>query len=225
MEFILKAEKGLSHQHGRLGILSSSFNPPTTAHVMMVEQAKKTYAFHEVLLLLSKRNVDKSFFCAPLEDRLSMVARFAVHNPALSVGATTHALLLDQTGALLPWYPPGTEVFWIVGFDTFVRILDPKYYTDPEDEIRCLFDTVHLIVVGRGSQKADDVKALLDLPANRPFADSVESLELDPFHAHLSSTEVRRRVAASESIDGMVPLEVAIYIREHRLYRSQRETS
>ncbi|MBI4530876.1 MAG: nicotinate-nicotinamide nucleotide adenylyltransferase [Candidatus Latescibacteria bacterium] len=219
MELILKAERGIFMRPGRLGVLSSSFNPPTTAHVMMVEQAKKTYALHEVLLLLSMRNVDKPLLGAPLEDRLSMVVRFAIHNPILSVGATTHALLLDQTKAFLPWYPPETEVFWVVGFDTFVRILDPTYYTDPENEIRRLFDTVHLIVVSRGSQKVDDVKALLDLPSSRSFADRIRCLELDPFHAHLSSTEVRRRVAANELITDLVPPEVATYIREHGLYR------
>jgi len=219
MELILKAERGILVRPRRLGILSSSFNPPTTAHVTMVETAQTIHALDEVLLLLSKRNVDKSSFGASFEDRLSMVIHFAVHNPTLSVGATTHALLLDQTKALLPWYPPETKVSWIVGFDTFVRILDPKYYADPEDEIRRLFDTVHLIVVGRGSQKADDVKALLDLPANRSFANHVGCLELDPFHAHLSSTEVRRRVASNEPITDLVPPEVATYIREHGLYR------
>ena len=144
MELLLKAERGLFQRPGRLGVFSSSFNPPTTAHVMMVEKAKGTYALDEVLLLLSKRNVDKPLFGALLEDRLSMVIRFAVHYPTLSVGAVTHALLLDQTEALHSWYPHGTEVFWIVGFDTFLRVFDPKYYTDPDDELRRLFDSVRL---------------------------------------------------------------------------------
>jgi nicotinate-nucleotide adenylyltransferase len=34
----------------------------------------------------------------------------------------------------------------------------------------------------------------------------------------LSSTEVRRRLAAGEPVDGLLPNAVAGYIREHRLY-------
>jgi nicotinic acid mononucleotide adenylyltransferase len=34
----------------------------------------------------------------------------------------------------------------------------------------------------------------------------------------LSSTEVRRRLIAGQSLDGLLPKSVADYIREHRLY-------
>ncbi|MGZ5242127.1 MAG: nicotinate-nicotinamide nucleotide adenylyltransferase, partial [Caldimonas sp.] len=40
----------------------------------------------------------------------------------------------------------------------------------------------------------------------------------------VSSTEVRRRVAAGESVAGLVPEAVARYIDQHRLYREAANT-
>jgi nicotinate-nucleotide adenylyltransferase len=59
-----------------------------------------------------------------------------------------------------------------------------------------LLRTVPRIVVGRGGFSGGSAVAM---PA-------------------LSSTEVRRRLAAGEPVAGLLPNTVADYIREHRLY-------
>ena len=63
------------------------------------------------------------------------------------------------------------------------------------------------------------MQELLRLPMNHPYAGRVEFLQINPFHASLSSTEVRRRIATGEAIEELVPPEVEGYILEHGLYR------
>ena len=53
-------------------------------------------------------------------------------------------------------------------------------------------------------------------PQVTPTAPSVFSVEANT--PDVSSTDIRRRVGAGESIDGLVPSSVAGHIRRHRLY-------
>ena len=53
-------------------------------------------------------------------------------------------------------------------------------------------------------------------PDHNPTAPAVYSVEADT--PDVSSTEIRRRVGAGDSLDGLVPLSVAGHIRRHHLY-------
>jgi nicotinic acid mononucleotide adenylyltransferase len=53
----------------------------------------------------------------------------------------------------------------------------------------------------------------------KPFADKIHLMPLDDFHANLSSTQVRQRIAAGEPFERLVPSKVAEFIREMELYQ------
>jgi nicotinate-nucleotide adenylyltransferase len=84
---------------------------------------------------------------------------------------------------------PECEFHLVVGADIEPEL--PLWYGAEE-----LLRTVPRIVVGRGGFAGGSDVAM-------PL---------------LSSTEVRRRLAAGQSVDGLLPGSVAGYIREHRLY-------
>jgi nicotinic acid mononucleotide adenylyltransferase len=54
------------------------------------------------------------------------------------------------------------------------------------------------------------------MPELNPTATTLFSVEADT--PDVSSTEVRRRVAAGEPLEGLVPSSVAGHIRRHHLY-------
>jgi len=64
----------------RVGILDSSFNPPTNAHLQLLLVAAAQFHLDTYLLLLSTKNADKELHGASMIDRLMMmeiVARIA----------------------------------------------------------------------------------------------------------------------------------------------------
>lgn len=131
----------------RLCILDSSFNPPHLGHYAL---AKESLKYHykgrdpreekAVLLLLSVKNADKTTpVPAAFEDRIYMMYMMAEHlaqelNVSVSVGLTTHAKFVDKLVAVLGYLKTGALVHrllkltFLLGYDTLVRIFDPKYY-------------------------------------------------------------------------------------------------
>ncbi len=192
----------------RLGVLSSAFNPLTTAHVRVAELAMQEYQLAEVMLELSKVNVDKAVYGASLAERLWMLWHFAEGRPRFSVAMCSHGRFIDKVRAIRTAYPENTEPYFIVGYDTLVRVFDPKYYTDLQAELRELFDQSHFIAANRGQQSLADVQAFLKQPVCRPFANRVHLIELDSFHAGLSSTQVRERLKRGETVTGLIPNEI-----------------
>lgn len=219
--FVLRASQGISGPGQRLGVFSASFNPLTRAHVRMLEQATGERALAEVMLVLDRVNVDKrEILGASLAERLWMLKRFAAGRPRLSVAASSHGRFVDKAKALRRVYPEGTAIYFIVGFDTLVRVFDPKYYTDPEAELGELFGHSQFIVANRGEASVADVQRWLERPACRPFAARIHVMELDPFHAHISSTQIRAQIERGQPFAELVPPDIVPLIPKTGLYAS-----
>lgn len=216
--FVRRAPQGITAPCQRLGVFDSSFNPPHNAHVEMMRLAQQQFHLDEVLLLLAKANVDKKEFGATLEQRLVMMLGIAEEHPDYSVAAVSHGRFVDKAVALREAYPEGTEIFFLLGYDTLVRLFDPKYYADLTAELEQLFSMAQCIATNRKEHGIEAIQQLLARDAARPFAHKIHLLPLDDFHASLSSTEVRQRIAAHEPYEHLVPPKVAEFIRQAKLY-------
>jgi nicotinic acid mononucleotide adenylyltransferase len=67
-------------------------------------------------------------------------------------------------------------------------------------------------------------KGTLKLPENphiRQYSNRIHTLQLIENIDHISSTEVRQRILAGQSIEKLVPAAVAAYIMNHNLYKNQ----
>lgn len=220
--FVLRASEGITEPGQRLGAFSGSFNPLTRAHVRIIEQAMAEHVLDEVVLVLAKVNVDKrELFGASLPERLWMLKRFAAKRPQLSVAASSHGRFVDKVKALRAVYPEGTGIYFIVGFDTLVRVFDRKYYLDPEAELRELFSHSQFIVANRGESSVPDIRRWLERPACRPFATRIHPIKLDRFHAHISATRIRARIAQGQPLTDLVPPEVIPLIPKTGLYAAR----
>ncbi|MFQ5342133.1 MAG: nicotinamide-nucleotide amidohydrolase family protein [Anaerolineae bacterium] len=217
------AEAGVSQAPigRRLGVLSSAFNPLTSAHVRMARLAMQEYRLAEVMLELSKVNVDKRVYGASLAERLWMLERFVEGRPRFSVAMCSHARFIDKARAIRAAVADDIDLYFIVGYDTLVRVFDPKYYHNLSAELGELFDQSQFIAANRGEHSLADVEEFLEQPAYRSFTNKIHLIELDAFHASLSSTQVRELVEQGESIAGLVPDEIGDLIPLTALVRAK----
>jgi nicotinate (nicotinamide) nucleotide adenylyltransferase len=216
--FVRRAPQGITTSGRRLGVFSSSYNPPQNAHVEMMRLAQQEFNLDEMLLLLAKANVDKEVFGTTLEQRLLMMLPVAEERQNYSVAAVSHGRFVDKAAVLRTVYPEGTEIFFILGYDTLVRLFDPKYYADMNAELQRLFNRAQFIATNRSGHGIEEIQQWLTRDTVQPFADKIHLMRLDDFHANLSSTEVRRRIAAREPFEHLVPPKVAKFIQQTRLY-------
>lgn len=204
------------HFRGRLAFLPSAYNPPTLAHVRLMEAALEVDGVGHVAAMLTTRNVAKDVFGASLPDRVAMLLELHRERPEVAVLAANAARIIDQAAALSAAFD-GVEVDAIVGFDTLERLFDPRYYSDIDRELAPFFERHRVIAANRGPHGIHDVEAWVRTHAG-PFVRSIIIREIPPYPAALSSTLARERVAAGGA-DLPVPPGVLRYIMERGLYR------
>jgi nicotinic acid mononucleotide adenylyltransferase len=208
MAFARRAPAGLGERAGHLLCLSASFNPLTTAHVRLIQEAGCVLPPDEVLLVLAKANVDKRAEGLSLERRLDLLVRYAESHPTFSVAAVSHGRFVDKARAIRAHYAPGARLAFIVGFDTLVRLFDPKYYTDRNASLTALFGESEFIAANRAPDPPEAVAFFLARPDVAPHARRIRPIQLPPDIAAISATEVRARLARGESVSGLVPPEI-----------------
>ncbi|KAJ2906899.1 hypothetical protein MKZ38_009762 [Zalerion maritima] len=135
-------------------VLDSSFNPPTMAHMRMAKSALDSSAPpRRILLLLAVNNADKKAKPEPFEHRLAMMTVFAkdiqesrtgatrYDDVTVDVGLTTQPYFSSKAFAVATsgFYPYNfgqkleMEQVYLAGFDTLIRIFNPKYYPPDAD--------------------------------------------------------------------------------------------
>ena len=225
IEFISRAKRTGS----RVGVFASSFNPVTNAHVELMQRAARGFNLDETLALAGVANADKNTYECPLEDRLAMLLSAFEHDPSLSIGVCSHAYFVDVLGALGHLYPAGTDFHFILGFDTFERVLDRndlytrryhRRFGDRIEALRFLIEHARLVVAGRGASRRLEIAALLEHEPSE-IAANVLYLDLPSEMAERSATEVRDRAMRGQSIEGLVPPRVESYIVERGIYRDR----
>jgi nicotinate (nicotinamide) nucleotide adenylyltransferase len=214
-------------QGPRLGVFAASFNPVTVAHVELMRRAALWFSLDETLALAGKTNADKESYECPLEDRISMLALASANDRSVSIGLSSHAYYVDMINALERAYGPETDLHFILGFDTFERVLDPderytaKYFqrfSSRTDALRYLLMRSRLIVASRAGADYKNVHALI-AREQAEIGERVLYLDFPSDLGERSATEVRSRVRAGQSIAGLVPPEVEDYIYKRGLYR------
>jgi nicotinate (nicotinamide) nucleotide adenylyltransferase len=210
----------------RLGVFASSFNPPTIAHVQLIRRAAEAFSLDQVLALVGKTNADKLDYECSLEDRLAMLMLAFDDEGRVSIGLSSHAFYVDMIDALGLVYESQTHIHFIVGFDTFERVLDfedrytERYYrnfADRREALDYLLSKSSFIVAGRAGAGLHSVRSLLE---REPAVPSEKVLYLD-FPSELgdvSATEVRKLRRRGLSIKELVPAAVERYVQRHELY-------
>lgn len=124
-------------------VYPGTFDPPTVAHLAIIESVLTTYAPTTLDLVLSRRPILKEHVERPrLDHRIEIVAASVAHLDPVSVTVTDHRLIADiATGYDLV----------VMGADKWHQINDLVFYDDATHRDRCLAALPAVIVVGRGN--------------------------------------------------------------------------
>jgi len=213
--------------HGtRLGVFASSFNPPTIAHTELIRRSAKAFSLDETLALAGKTNADKRNYECPLEDRLAMLMLALAESHDTSIGLSTHGFYVDMLDALEQVYGKETRLHFIVGFDTFERVLDledrytaryHRAFKNRMEAVEYLTTRSTLIVASRNGADVKSVESLLE-QSGSVSPGSVKYLDFPSDLGELSATEVRARRRQGRPTTGLLPPLVENYIQERGLY-------
>ncbi|HLZ68565.1 MAG TPA: nicotinate-nucleotide adenylyltransferase [Dehalococcoidia bacterium] len=203
----------MSGQRLQIGVLGGTFDPIHLAHLRLAEEAREQLGLQRVLFVPAPRPWRKSGRrITPIAHRLAMVRLALAGNPAFDVstveleqaGPTYTTLTLEALRAELG---AGVTLHFILGSDA---LQDLPNWWQPQRLVRL----AKLAVAARGELPAHELASLdRRIPG---LADACERIEMPALA--ISSTDLRRRVAAGRSLRYLVPDSVAAYIAEHGLY-------
>ncbi len=212
---------------GGIIVFPGAFNPPTTAHLALLKQARHFARFQawsegkrEIMQLyaaMSKHIVDKENVERPLMlDRVLLLDRLLRRRfRHAGVLLFNRGLYVEQAQAVRTSFPHVTRLLFLIGFDKIVQILDPHYYDDRDAALRALFSLAELLVAPRGGAGAESLAELLGRPENQPFARYIHTLPFSADYRAVSSTHIRQDARAHLH---EVPHEVRRFMRETRAY-------
>ena len=202
------------HAAGRIGVMGGTFDPIHLGHLILAEQARTHLGLDRVLFVPAGQPWRKEGRqVAPVAHRVAMVQAALAGDPYFEVSLVESeqarpSYTADTLAALRAQLGEGPELFFILGEDA---LADLPNWRDPARIVA----QARLAVATRTGWTAAGTATLEQLiPDIRARLDPVPMPRVD-----ISSTDIRRRVAAARSIRFLVPPAVAAYIAAHGLYR------
>ncbi len=213
----------------RIGILGGTFDPIHCGHIDVGSAARTALQLDRLIVVTSNIPPHRPQPLASPYHRFAMTAMAVAGRPGwtvddleLEVGTPSYT-----SGTLRQFRDRGyapSEVFFVIGADAFAEI--ESWHDYP-----AILDLAHFVVVSRPGMPVDRLPAQLAALAPRMIPGTEVDAHLRPRSklriflitattADVSSTAIRQRVAAGESIAGMVPLAVQQHIEQHGLYAS-----
>jgi nicotinate-nucleotide adenylyltransferase len=193
----------------RLGIFGGTFDPPHLGHLVAASDAAQVLGLDRVLWVpAAVHPFKRERVAAPPQARLEMVRaavagdeRFEACDLELRRPGPSYTV---ATLRELHARHPGAELFFLTGADNLREL---PQWREPDEVVRL----ARLVVVSRRGE---------GVPAGLPYpAVAVPVTRVD-----VSSTELRRRVAAGQTTRYLVPEPVRAVIDRLGLYRTGNET-
>ena len=175
----------------RLGILPGTFNPVTVAHLALAQAAAG--CVDEVLFVLPRMFPHKQYTGATFDERLELLGLALASFPHFSIAASDSGLFVDTANECRAAYGPEVRLTFLCGRDAAERIAGWDYGAPGAfGEMLRQFDLA--VAARRGEYQPPP-----------QLAASFRILELSGEFAHVSATEVRRRIASREPWEHLVP--------------------
>ena len=200
----------------RLGIFGGTFDPVHYGHLLLAECCREQCGLDEVWFLPAATPPHKQDReLTPAAQRIEMLELAIAGNPAFSVcrfeadreGVNYTADTLEH----LHKEDPGRELFFLMGAD---MLLDLPHWRNPA-RVCELAVPVAVRRPGCGPVDFDCLQGIASSERIELFRrHQVEMPEIGS-----SSSEIRRRVSAGESIRYRTPRAVEMYVETHGLYR------
>ena len=210
------------------GILGGTFNPIHLAHLHIAEEVREAHDLERVLFIPAADPPHKAVAEeVPFAHRLAMVEAAIADHPQFAVSDLEarrqgKSFSVDTLEILRQEDAHG-DIYFIIGLDSYRDITSWKEY-------QRLFELAHLVVTMRPGVALGQPLEALPVAAQNDFCYDAQpgcyrhksgtTLRfLTETRLDISSTRVRQKLFAGESIRYLVPPEVVNYIQTHGLYR------
>jgi nicotinate-nucleotide adenylyltransferase len=209
-----------------VGLLGGTFDPIHVGHLGAARAAQEAFGLDHVRFIPSAKPPHR-----PDSPRASGYHRIEMVRLAVAdaPGWDASDLELSREGPSYTYDTLATiggeglsplQIFFITGADAFAEITTWHRYPD-------VLDRAHFVVVARPGTTLDRLRTRLPDLVPRMIeadnfvpADTPRIILLNANTPDVSATEIRRRVAAGESVEGLVPEAVSAYIDRNWLYRA-----
>lgn len=199
----------------RLGIFGGSFDPVHAGHLALARACLEDRDLDEVWFVpaaVAPHKPQEPVATGP--ERATMLERAIGDDPKLRVsrieldrGEVSYTV---ETLAAIRRERPEAELFLLVGSDT---LADLPTWREPAR----ICELARLLVVRRAGQAEPDFEVLAEL-TTVSRREEFRALALAFTPPDISSSLIRHRLSAGESIEGLTPPGVVEYIRQHGLY-------
>jgi len=185
----------------RLGVFPGSFNPVTLAHLGLASAALRTV--DEVVFVLPRSFPHhKDYQGTTLEQRLELLGDALESEPKFSIAVAEGGLFIEVARECRERYGEHVRLSFLCGRDAAERIAGWNYGRPGAwQEMLREFD---LLVAPRAGEYRPD-------PAQPT---SFKPVKIDAGCELISSSEVRRRIAAGEPWEDLVPEAIHVKVRE-----------
>lgn len=225
------AHKAPGAPHRRsVALFGGTFDPVHAGHITVAQAAQRRFHLDAIYFIPSSRPPHKSQRALTrFIHRYAMVALSCADHPgfvpslaeAPVAGAPPHVFYTIDTVRRFHREHPDDHLYFIVGADQFLEIPTWKNYES-------LLDACDFIIASRPGFRLDALRLVIP-PEKLGRAATPDPhkivLRKSEIHllatvaSHVSSTEVRERLARKQNIHGLVPVRVEEYILGQALYR------
>jgi len=195
----------------RVGILGGTFDPIHCGHIDIARAAEEALGLTRLFLVTSNVPPHRGEPMASSYHRFAMVALAVSSRPgwyASDLELKSDAPSYTSTTLRrfhADGYAPG-ELFFLIGVDAFAEIETWRDYP-------AILELARFVVVSRPGFPVSELRRMLPSLVDRVML-------IDAPTADVSSTAIRQRMAAGESIAGLVPPAVRQHIERHGLYKT-----
>jgi nicotinate-nucleotide adenylyltransferase len=224
----------------RVGLLGGTFDPIHVGHLAAAHAAGQALSLDSVRFVLSARPPHRTDSPRASEYHRLAMGRLAIGESTVASRTSATNRLQEQSMSLEvsdlelrregPSYTYDTlsalhdeglsalQIFFIIGADAFAEIATWHRYPD-------VLDAANFVVVARPGTTLESLRHRLPAlasrmarPAEVGCATAPRIILLEAHTPDVSSTDIRRRVARGDTINGLVTPAVAAYIAQHSLY-------
>jgi nicotinate-nucleotide adenylyltransferase len=212
-----------------VALFGGTFDPIHAGHIAVAEAAQKRFHLDMIYFVPSSRPPHKTKpALTPFLHRYAMVALgcsdhadFQPSTAEAPDGAAPHVFYTYDTVRKYRREHPDDHLYFIVGADQFLEIPTWKNY-------EALMDSCDFIIASRPGFRVDALRLVVPpekLGRTRSSDPNTIILRKTTVHilttvsSHISSTEIRQRLASRRNIRGLVPPRVEEYILGQALYR------
>ena len=198
-----------------LAIYGGTFSPPHLGHVHAAEAFYDAVKPDRLLIIPSAVPPHKAPVAgAGVDERLAMCRLAFSHIPETEISEieimrSGKSYTVDTLRALSA---ENRRIVLLVGTDMLLS-LDSWYCADE------IFKRAEIALIRRenNAEMAKSIGEKLD-EYRRKYGATIHFIDVKPFE--ISSTELRGRIASGQTVDGLLPRDVEVYIKKCHLYQS-----